>query len=389
MKQFSMLVYRGLRIMSRWFLRILYPGMMVEGVEHVSGKGPFLLAAYHPNTLIDPLILGIHLPRRLYFMANAGIFANPAMGQFLRFCGVIPIARRGIDGEAGRKVDNNKSFEEAYQLFERNGAMFVAPEGGSELERRIRRPLKTGTARMALAVEKRNNWQLGMTIIPGAGNYEEPLRCFSRVFVRFGPPIKVADWQTAYEASPRQAAKDLTAHLEEKMAEIVIDNKDKAQERFLRPLDRALQNDQPMLPDAHHFRIKRLLAKLKELPVETYGDLEKKANKYQQWLKKEKIDDAVLSNHPVKKGALGLWLGLPLFLYGAINHALLVWLPEVVWGRLDIYRNYAGTVRGLIGTILLPIIYALQSWIVSLFVGGWYWLYLLTLPVFGLFALAY
>lgn len=385
----SMGLYRLLRFMSRWFLRVLYPGMVVEGREHVRIDGPFILAGNHPNTLVDPLIQGIHLEKRLFFMANAGLFANPLMARFLLFAGVIPIARRGVDGAAGRKIDNNESFTAAYEHFERDGIMFVAPEGGSELERRLRRPLKLGTARMAFAAEERNQWQLGLQVVPTGGNYEAPTRCFSRAFVRFGAPIRVADWQTAYLENPREAIKDFTEHLGERMADLVVDTRNKTEERCLRPIERAIQNDAPLLPDAHHYRVRALLSHLRTLDESSYEKLCQHARNYERLLKKAKIDDLVLSSHPAKKTSWGHFLGLPLFLYGGLNHLLLLLLVEAIWKSIKTYRNYAGTVRGLVGSLLLPVFYGLQTWLLSFLIGSWAWLYLLTLPVFGLFALAY
>lgn len=385
-----MLAYRVMRLLSRWFLRILHPGLMVEGTEHIDATpGPIILAGNHPNTLVDPLIQGIHFKRRVHFMANAGLFANPFMDKFLRFAGVIPIARRGIDGAAGRKVDNNKSFAEAYALFEAGGIMFVAPEGGSYLSRRLRRPLKTGTARMAFAAESANDWSLDLRVLPAGGNYFAPTAGFTPAYVRFGPTIRVADWREAYEENPRQAIRSFTAAIGDAMAALLIDTKDKTEERCLRPIDRLVQNDAPLLTDAHLQRVNQLLAGLRTLDEETYETLCQQSKNYETLLKRAGIDDAVLSDHPSKKGPLGLWLGLPLFLYGAINHLPLIFIVEKIWGALKIDTNYAGTVRGLTGTILLPIFYLLQSWLLSFWIGGWAWLYFFTLFPAGLFALAY
>ncbi len=385
----SMFLYRILRFMSRAFLRVLYPGNRVEGREYVLGEGPFIIAGNHPNTLVDPLIQGIHLEKRLYFMANAGLFANPWMAKFLLFAGVIPIARRGVDGAAGRKVDNNESFEAAYTHFEHGGILFVAPEGGSELERRLRQPLKPGTARMAFAAEERNDWQLGLQVVPAGGNYEAPTRCFTRAFVRFGSPIPLSDWQSSYQENPREAVREFTKFLGERMAELLIDTRNKTEERCLRPIERAVQNDAPLPVDAHHFRTQGILSHLRTLDEASFEKLSQYAKNYERLLKKAKIDDVVLSSHPAKQASFGHFLGLPFFLYGWLNHLLLIGLTELAWQSIKTYRNYAATVRGLVGSILLPICYALQTWLLSFFLGPWAWLYLLSLPLAGFFALAY
>lgn len=385
----SMFLYRILRFLSRSFLRVLYPGNTAEGLENALIEGPFIIAGNHPNTLIDPLIQGIHLEKRLHFMANAGLFGNTWMAKFLLFAGVIPIARRGVDGEAGRKVDNNESFEAAYAHFEHGGILFVAPEGGSELERRLRQPLKPGTARMAFAAEERNNWQLGLRVVPTAGNYEAPTRCFTRAFVRYGSPIAVADWQTAYQENPREAVRDFTQHLGQRMAELLIDTRNKTEERCLRPIERAIQNDTPLTVQDHHARTQAILSHLRTLDEASFEKLSQYAKNYERLLKKAKIDDVVLSSHPAKKPSLGHFLGLPFFLYGWLNHLPLIGLTELAWKSIKTYRNYAATVRGLVGTILLPIFYAFQTWLLSLLLGPWAWLYLLSLPLAGFFALGY
>jgi hypothetical protein len=247
-----------------------------------------------------------------------------------------------------------------------------------------------GTAKMALTIEERNDWKLGLDIIPAGGNYESPTRCFSRAFVRFGSPISVAKYQQQYLENPRRAIVSLTREIGDRMAELVINTKDKAEEHLLRPLDRSLQNDQPLLVADHHYRTQKLLTALRQLPATERETLRDQAARYESLLKNKQLDDAVLSSAPVKLGSAGLWLGLPFFLWGAFNHLPAVWLPNFAYRKLGVSNNYAATVRGLVGAITLPILYVLQAIIFSfLFPGGWAWAYLLTLPVFGLFALAY
>lgn len=386
----SDLIYRLLRLISRCFLRVLYPAMMVEGQEHVTRKGPYILAGNHPNTLIDPLIQGIYVSERLHFMANAGMFANPIAHKLLVFLGVIPIVRPGKDNNQGGRIDNNDSFEYAYRHFEQGGVMFVAPEGGSELERRLRGPVKMGTAKMAFAVESRNNWTLGLDIVPAGGNYESPTKSFSRAFVRFGPPIHLSDYRAEYEKSPRQAVVSLTREIGRRMAELVIDTKDKSEEYLLRPLDRTLQNDKPLIVSEHHYRVQKLLAALRAMPDDEREALRQKANRYEELLKSAGINDRVLSNSPQETQKTGLWLGLPIFLYGALNNLPLIFLADKAYSFLGVEVNYAATVRGLVGSITLPILYILQALLVgTLFGSGWGWLYFFTLLAASLFALAY
>jgi len=104
----SKLVFWLFHFLSRWMLRLYYPGMEVEGREHANQPGPTLLCGNHP---VDPLIIGIHLDYQTYFLANATMWINPVM-RFLidPFC--IPVARpqdREKGATKGMDTDENWS----------------------------------------------------------------------------------------------------------------------------------------------------------------------------------------------------------------------------------------------------------------------------------------
>ncbi|MEL7162900.1 MAG: 1-acyl-sn-glycerol-3-phosphate acyltransferase, partial [Bacteroidota bacterium] len=156
----SKLVFWLFHFLSRWMLRLYYPGMEVENRATANHPGPTLLCGNHPNTLIDPLIVGIHLDYQTYFLANAAMWMNPVMAFLIDpFC--IPVARPQ-DKKAGatKGGDKDEIFNRTFAGLESGSIVYIAPEGASELERKLRR-LKGGAASMALEAENRNNWALG------------------------------------------------------------------------------------------------------------------------------------------------------------------------------------------------------------------------------------
>ena len=97
--------------------------------------------------------------------------------------------------EAGAKGGTKEEvFNRTFSGLETGKVVYIAPEGFSELERKLRR-LKGGAASMALEVENRNDWQLGVSLQPVGINYESPTTCFSRAFVRYGEPIDVLQFR--------------------------------------------------------------------------------------------------------------------------------------------------------------------------------------------------
>ncbi len=377
-----------LHFLSRWMLRLYYPAMEVENAETANHPGPMLLCGNHPNTLVDPLIVGIQLDYQMYFLANAGLWLNPVMAFIIDpFC--IPVAR-AKDKEAGAdKGSKEEVFDRTFAGLETGKILYIAPEAYSELERKLRR-IKAGAASMALAVEERNDWQLGVRLQPVGVNYESPTTCFSRAFIRFGEPIVAADYREQFERSPMRAIRALTDELSGRMQGLLIQTKDKAEERLLRPVERAVQNERPLKVSDHHFRTQRILTWLRDIPEETRNELREVATGYETTLRQTGQMDIEFSGHPDRKVSAGLLLGLPFFLYGLLNHA--AWLLAItgIWRALGIERGYKATVQTLGSWFLLPITYGLQTWLFNvLFPGSWGWLYFLSLPVAGLFGLKY
>ncbi|WP_116106771.1 1-acyl-sn-glycerol-3-phosphate acyltransferase [Lewinella sp. IMCC34191] len=377
-----------LHFMSRWMLRIFYPSMETEGVANANHPGPMLLCGNHPNTLADPLMAGIHLDYQTYFLANAGLWLNPVMAFIIDpFC--IPVARPK-DKEAGAdKGGKDEVFNRTFQALETGKIMYIAPEAYSELERRLRK-IKAGAASLALEGEARNDWKLGVTLQPVGINYESPTTCFSRAFVRYGEPIRAAEWREQYEKSPMRAVRALTNELSDRMQNLLVHTTDKAEERCLRRLDRSVQNDRPLTVSRHHYRTKNMLDWLRRLDQEDRESLCTLAGEYDALLRQTGQLDVEFSNHPQRKLSVGLLLSLPLFLYGLINHLPWLLLIRGIWKALGIDRGYKATFQTLASWFLLPILYLVQTLLFNLlFPEAMGWLYLLSLPVSGLFALRY
>ncbi|MEM1356973.1 MAG: 1-acyl-sn-glycerol-3-phosphate acyltransferase [Bacteroidota bacterium] len=385
----SKLVFWLFHFLSRWMLRIYYPGMEVENRTTANHSGPTLLCGNHPNTLIDPLIVGIHLDYQIFFLANAAMWMNPVMAFLIDpFC--IPVARpQDKQKGATRGGDKDEIFNRTFSGLETGKVMYIAPEGASELERKLRR-LKGGAASMALEAENRNDWKLGVSMQPVGANYESPTTCFSRAFIRYGEPIDLHQFREQYEESPMRAIRALTNLLTERMQGLLIQTKDKKEEYLLRPIERAVQNERPLKVGDHHYRTQGILSWLRELPEEQRESLREVATGYEKLLREKGQLDIEFSQHPDRKLKAGTLLGLPLYLYGLINHAPWLLAINAIWKAMGIDPGYKATVQTLGSWIILPIFYLLQTLLFNwLYPAGWGWLYLLSLPVSGLFALKY
>lgn len=206
-------LYRVTRRILRSATELYFAEVQSSGRELIPGEGPLIFAANHPNSIMDTVLLGTQTRRQIRYMARSGLFKNLAARALFHEFGVIPIYR----AEDGRGTDQNEdSFEEAYRALEEGGCIGIFPEGRNSPERMVR-DLKTGTARIALAAEARNDFELGARIQPVGLNFEDRDRFLSRVLIRFGEPIEVADYAERYIEDPREAVRELTARLQEEM----------------------------------------------------------------------------------------------------------------------------------------------------------------------------
>ncbi|MCB0641459.1 MAG: 1-acyl-sn-glycerol-3-phosphate acyltransferase [Phaeodactylibacter sp.] len=170
-------------------------------------KGPLLLVSNHPNTLMDVVLSGIFTRRKVHFLANAGLFRTAFNRWFFTLVFSIPIERRQDSGS--RKLDNQGSFSRCIEFLEKGGCLYIAPEGSSWVERHLR-PLKTGTARIALTTEAANDFMLGLQVLPLGINYADQQAFQSQVSLSFGKPISILQYKDLAQEHQRRAAQQLT-----------------------------------------------------------------------------------------------------------------------------------------------------------------------------------
>ena len=70
-----------LRRIARWLARRQYPHLEITGADRIPQTGPVLICANHPNSLLDPVLLGIAAGRPVQFLAKAPLFDLPLLGM--------------------------------------------------------------------------------------------------------------------------------------------------------------------------------------------------------------------------------------------------------------------------------------------------------------------
>ena len=200
----------GLRLLIKGLLRVAfrvyYRSIQVQGIERLPARGPVLLVANHPNSLLDPALLVNLLPRPVHFGAKHTLFTG-LLRPVLEAFQAIPLVRAQDDRRAmGR---NARAFERFKALLREGRVAAIFPEGLTQDDPHMA-PVKGGAARIALQAEADADFNLRLTIVP-VGLQFEPRRQFrGDAFVRFGEPFTIGDLARRYAEDPRQAARELT-----------------------------------------------------------------------------------------------------------------------------------------------------------------------------------
>jgi 1-acyl-sn-glycerol-3-phosphate acyltransferase len=186
------MIYR----LFRWFTGIalhwFYSTIEVVGGDRVPAEAPVLLAASHHNALVDCLIAGWIIPRRLTITAKATLMDNAFLAWLLPAIGVVPLRRASDERNEKRagKLDagrNVGAFKALLDTLQQRRMVLIFPEGKSHSEPALA-PLKTGIARIAL--EARDDRHIpGLVVLPLGLSFEDKANPGTAVLAEFGEPV--------------------------------------------------------------------------------------------------------------------------------------------------------------------------------------------------------
>ncbi|MBI2466737.1 MAG: 1-acyl-sn-glycerol-3-phosphate acyltransferase, partial [Candidatus Rokubacteria bacterium] len=216
-------LYAGVRAIARFWMWFFFKAVEVRHRERVPPAGPVLLCVNHPNNLIDSLLVGAVLRRKVHYLATAALFRNRLLAWFLRTCGVIPVYRKQDDPD---KMDRNvETFSACLEALDEGRVIAIYPEGTTHAEARVQR-IKTGAARIALLYEARpeagESRGAELALVPVGLTFEARKSFRGRVLVAFGPPIPVLPHLEQHREDPVKAVDALTRAIQWAMESQVV-----------------------------------------------------------------------------------------------------------------------------------------------------------------------
>jgi 1-acyl-sn-glycerol-3-phosphate acyltransferase len=359
--------------------------------------GPVLLCINHPNNLIDSLLVGSVLPRKVHYVGTATLFRNPLIARFLVALGVIPVYLKADDPD---KMDRNiEMFAACAEAFDRGRLIAIYPEGVTRAEAHAQR-IKTGAARIALGYEAHSPGRL--TVVPVGLSFAARKRFRGRVRVSFGEPVDVSSHLAGYREEPAKALHGLTTAIQGAMEREVVHVEridpaafGRAVEALYRgELERELWEERwlsgrQINPFQFSGSIADAVEYFRKQDPERIGRLWQRILGYHAGLATYRLhDEAVrtrLERTAERQRVARSWqtiVGVPLFAYGAAVNFLPYYLPGWLARRMSRRQTDYATIRLLASVVAFPLFWALETALVGWAAGlPWTLAFFLALPL--------
>ncbi len=181
------------------FLFRLYFRHETRGIQNLPKNKGAVIATNHTSVL-DPPLIGVDLPRPVFYMAKQSLHDIPLFGSLIRAYNSFPVKRGGF---------NRRAMRRAAEVVEKGNLLFLFPEGTRSRDGSLQR-FRAGVGKIVL------DSQVGVVpgYIDGAFSAWPPESWWPRPFktsVTFG---KYKEYEEFYSEDPtredyRQVANDI------------------------------------------------------------------------------------------------------------------------------------------------------------------------------------
>ncbi|MEQ8625592.1 MAG: 1-acyl-sn-glycerol-3-phosphate acyltransferase [Vicingaceae bacterium] len=343
------MLYRILQFIMKRSISAHYLELKGIGFNTISKKGPLLIAATHPNSFLDALLLTVLINRPLHFLARSDVFKSKWSNYILRRLNLIPIYRLQEGQENLNK--NERTFEECNKILDAGGAILIFAEGLSVIDLKLR-PLKKGLARIAFGFAEKHNFSTNCEIVPVAINYDRPTEFRSKILIGVGEMAKITDFEKAYRESPSAGYKALNKHVFKELKEhtIEVSEEDYLIYKAVTELDSCYQQNslarKKLIADHIHEADKKNNEKFQELTEKT-EEAFKILKKYRLNFRKLKANNGL----SLKSGLL-LLLGLPIGIIAFILNFMPFLIAKKITDKKVKAIEFYASVRYVLGTLL-------------------------------------
>ncbi len=252
------MVYKLIQFILRIYLPVVFKRLEFRGLENVPQDKPVIFAVNHQNAFLDGILVALKLRRPVFFLTRSDVFKGRWVVKIFKILNLVPIFRRQ-DGAGDITTKNRETFKYCIKELEKKKPILIFPEGESEPIHHLF-DLKKGVARLAFEAEAKNNFKLGLHVVPVVINYENHFVPGKKVFVNYLKPILISEYKNLYVENQVRSMSIFLKKLQQAMRESVIHISGdyvKFKRRYWRGIIRQSRND------------KEIIAAIKSIPQDS------------------------------------------------------------------------------------------------------------------------
>lgn len=320
------IIYHSLKQYCATALRFYFRRWQVQEITPIP-KGPVIFVSNHQNAFLDAILISCSSSREPWFITRANVFSNNLVKKILNTLQMIPVYRFRDGFNTLRK--NDEVIDYCVKLLAQQNAILIFGEGNHN-DQWYLRPLQKGFARIAIAAEERNNWELNVQIVPVGVQYESHTDFRSRVLVSFGNPISVKE---------------------------IFNNELGAQENFERLIKRTSEGIKPLMlhiePDNYENRLN-----FWQTNREVKEDLAEQLSVDQKLVSENPLPDFAQYEKKDQTPKAGF---NPIRIYESINHFPPRFILRWILKNKVKDPQFIGSIKYSLGMVLVPGFYIIQT----------------------------
>lgn len=205
----------------------------IKNLEFVDQKNPALIVSNHPNSFFDALVIAVHSPAEILFLARGDAFKKPIANWALRTFFMLPIYKKNDDEQAD--IMNAFTMDECVKELSKGNKILIFPEGVSRNQLTLQPFMFKG---MTMLIERAIQRDIPLQIQPYALGYSSFDEVPKAVSIEGMSPID----STNYLSGPNQVLTEkIMMDLREKLEFNLTDE-------FLTPSQKKQQKEWMKIP---------------------------------------------------------------------------------------------------------------------------------------------
>ena|SRR6218665_3125244 len=356
-------LYLLLKFSLAYSLRLFYRRQITIN-EHHERYGATIYVSNHPNSFMDPLLIGARNRPVVHFMTRSDVF-KWWLKPVLWASHMLPIYRQH-DGE-DTKSKNSDAFQAVNKHLQKKNNILIFGEGFTDdTPIRSLKPVKKGAIRMGFQALEQLNWESKIYICAIGVNYSDRNTIGSDFVLVNSNKICLNDFKEAYLQSKAKVVNELTKRVEKEMQDCIIYVKDKhwfsLHENIMRITRKGYNNESydPNLSLESRFKYAQQLATWvneHDVEDEELNSLKKDLDGYFGLIKRMKIEDqyvfAASRKEKINSAQDLAWLLMfwPLALFGAINGFIPYIAAKKITEKIMRRKVFWGSVKMMLGKL--------------------------------------